>query len=369
MREVSDRWDVSASHTIVSRLTLLDNGTETGFTTAVEGTVSLDMGAATRGRSDVTFVDDGTLGLIPSAATDALAPYGNEIRIERGLRYADGTEEFVALGTHRIDESTATDDGEGVTVQVSALDRSARIIDGRFEDAYSVAAGTTYTTAILTAIQAVYPDVSYSFATSALTTPTLVAEIGGDRWQFCQSMATSMGMDLYFDGDGILTLKPVPSPVASQRVAEIVEGTDGVLTGVSRRWTRQGTYNRVVATGETTTEGVAPVRGVATDDNPLSPTYYYGDFGRVPAFYVSEMITTTAQANDAAAGQLATQLGTARQVSFGSIVNPALEPGDVVRIARASLDLDEDHVIDSLTIPLAADGEMSGSTRIAQVFS
>lgn len=370
MRPVSDRWDVSESHRVVSRLTLLDNGEETDFTTStVDGVVNLDQGAAIRGRCDVVFVDDGDLGIVPTDATDVLAPYGNEIRIERGLRYPDGEEEYVSLGIFRIDESTAEDSGDGATVRVSGLDRFSRIIDGRFEEAYAVASGTLHTTAILGAVQAIWPDVPYHFASSSLTTGALMAAAGEDRGAFIQTDATSMGMELYFDGDGVLILRPVPTAIESQRVAEIVDGENGVLTSASRRWTRQGTYNRVVALGETTEEGVAPVKGVATDDNPLSPTYYYGPFGRVPAFYVSEFITTTAQAQDAAAGQLAKQLGTARQTSFGSIVNPALEPGDVVRIRDEALDLDEDHVIDSLTIPLSEDQLATGSTRIVQVLS
>lgn len=369
MRPVSDRWDVSASHKAISRVTLLDDGDETGFTTyTVDGSVVLDGSATTRGRCDISFVDEG-LGLVPSDATDALAPYGNEIRIERGLRYPDGTEEFAALGVFRIDESTAEDGGEGVTVKVAGLDRSARVIDGRFEEAYAIIGGTPFTTAIIECVQAIWPDVPYDFAASPLTTGAVFIAAGEDRWALVRYLATAMGMELYFGGDGVLVLRPVPTPVASQRVAELVDGEDGVLTSVSRRWTRQGTYNRVIASGETTAEGVAPVRGVATDDNPLSPTYYYGTFGRVPAFYVSEFLYTDAQAQDAAAGMLAKQIGTARQTSFGSVVNPALEPSDVVRIRRVDLDLDEDHVIDTLTIPLAEDQPMTGTTRMAQVIA
>lgn len=369
MRPVSSRWDVSASHKIVSRATLIDGDTETVLSGVVEGSVTLDAGAATRGRCDVTIVDDGTIDLVPDSASDPFAPYGNEIRLERGLRYPDGDEEYISLGIFRIDESVASDSGDGVQVRVSGLDRSARIIDARFEEAYTIPAGTSYTAAILSLLQAAYPGAYYDFASSSLTTPSLFGETGGDRWALAQSMATSMGMELYFAGDGACVLRPIPSAVAGQPVAELVDGDGGILVSADNRWTRQGAYNRVIATGENTGEGVAPVRGVATDDNPLSPTYYYGPFGRVPAFYVSEFLTTNAQAADAAAGELARQLGTSRQISFGSVVNPALEPSDVISVRRSSLDIDEEHVIDTLTIPLGADAAMSGTTRAVQVIS
>lgn len=369
MRPVSDRWDVSVGHKVVSRATLIDGATETVLTAAVEGTVTLDAGAAIRGRCDVTIVDDGSIGLVPTSATDSLAPYGNEIKLERGLRYPDGTEEYASLGIFRIDEATASEGGDGVRVRVTGLDRASRIVDARFEEAYGIWSGTAYTTAILTLLQSAYPDIDHDFAASSLTTPALFGEVGGDKWALAQSMATSMGMELYFDGDGVCVLRPIPTAISGQAVADLHDGEGGVLVSTDSRWTRQGAYNRVIATGENTEEGVAPVRGVATDDNPLSPTYYYGPFGRVPAFYVSEFLTTNGQAADAAAGELARQLGTSRQISFGSVVNPALEPSDVVSVRREALDLDEEHVIDTLTIPLAPEGAMSGTTRTVQVIA
>ena len=171
MRPVSDRWAdaIRTSHRIAVRATLIDGAATYALPTITEGSVSLDANAATRGRVDLTVLDDPddetlTLDVIPDSASAALAPYGNEIKVERGLYYPDGTAEYVTLGIFRIDETETVDTADGLAVRITALDRSARIIDARFENAGQINSGVNYATAILTTIQAVYPTVAYSFA-------------------------------------------------------------------------------------------------------------------------------------------------------------------------------------------------------------
>lgn len=329
----------------------------------VEGTVTLDQTAAVRGRCDVALADNGTLGLVPEDSTGLLAPYGNEVRLARGIAYQDGTTEIISLGVFRIQDAEVEDGPSGMVIRVSGLDRAQRIIDARFEEPYGVAAGTNYTTAILDVIQAAWPEVTYDLTATALTTPPLIAQEGDDRWKFAQDMAAAIAMRLYFDGDGALRLAP---SILSSAIMTIAEGEGGVLLAAGRRWTREGAFNRVIATGENTSE-TAPARGVATDNNPLSPTYYHGPFGKVPRFYTSPFITTDAQAASAAQKILDDELGTSEQVNFGSLVLPHLEPGDTVRITRERSGIDEDHILDSITIPMAAAETMTGQTRARQI--
>jgi hypothetical protein len=329
----------------------------------IDGTVTLDSSAAVRGRCDVTVADDGSLGLVPDSPSSLLAPYGNEIALARGLFYPDGSTELVGLGVFGIQSAEVTDSTEGMQIRIAGLDRSARIIDARFEAPYQITAGTNYAIAIANTLHQAWGDLPINFASTDLRTPTLIAQEGDDRWEFCQQMATAISMSLYFDGDGVCVLTPITS---TDPVATISEGKDGVLLEADRNWTREGTYNRVIATGENTGETM-PVRGVATDDDPFSPTYYFGPFGRVPRFYSSPFITTVSQANAAAQSILQNELGTTEQVNFGSLVLPYLEPGDVLRITRQRAGIDEEHMLTSLTIPLSAAASMSGQTRASRV--
>jgi hypothetical protein len=364
VRPVSTRFTETTgqSHQVATLVEVLESGLViAGVTTVVDGSVTLDQTAATRGRLDLGILDDGTLDLVPTDAASLLAPYGNELQIHRGILFPDGVTELVSLGVFRIDDTQVDDTADSLAVRIAGLDRSARIIDARFEEPYQIAQGTNYTTAIRETLQAAWPDIPLDLTATTRTTPQLIAEEGDDRWAFCQDMAAALGMALYFDGDGTAVTRPVAA-IGGTPAATLAEGEGGVLIQASRRWTRQGSYNRVIATGENTGEA-APARGVATDDNPLSPTYYYGPFGKVPRFYSSQFITTDDQASDAAAGFLSRELGTTQSVDFGAFVNPALEPDDIVRVTRARAGINEDHIIDSLTIPLAVDGTMTGQTR------
>ena len=386
---------VSTSHEVATRVEVLNDGEVTlTLDTVTDGTVTLDQTAATRGRADVTIVDP---DLVPGAPTAALAPYGNELRVYRGVMFYETSEadsgsssgqtwdvtlidggdpapepvaitrtpvpELVSLGIFRIDETSVTDNGDQLEIRVAGMDRSVRMIDARFEEPYTIAAGTNYATAIAATAAIAWPGITTDLTATSLTTPLLVAEEGADRWKFMQDMAASIGHSLYFDGDGILVSRPVSNPAGTPSIA-IEEGAGGVLLTAGRKWSRQGTYNRVIATGENPSEGALPARGVATDDNPLSPTYYYGSYGKVPRFYSSQFLTTDTQALDAAQAILNRELGTTQTVDFGMLVNPALEPDDLVQVTRTRAGLTaEAHIVDSVTIPLTAEGTMTGRTR------
>jgi hypothetical protein len=313
---------------------------------------------------DCAVIDDGTLGLVPTSPTDLLAPYGNDLLVKRGVVYPDGTVELVSLGVFRIETIDVDDSNDGVKISLTGLDGSAKVLSARFEDPYEVAQGTLVTTAIDTVMAGagVIANAASQIA-SALTTPHLVAEEGGDRLQFVTELARSVGRRMYFDGDGIVRFPAIVT--AGEPVLALAEGIGGVLVAAGRQWDRTGSYNRWIVTGENTGE-VAPVRGVATDDNPTSPTYYYGPFGRVPTFFQSSFLTTDAQALDTANMMKANESGTTQRVRFGAYVNPTLEPGDIARITRLRAGIDEDHVIESLTIPLTAQDAMSGATRAKQ---
>jgi len=358
---------LSGPHEVVVVAKLLDGGDETELPTVLDGSVTLDANAATRGRCDLSLADDGTLGWIPTEPDSPLAPFGPEIRVERGVRYHDGTTELVPLGTFRIEDVSVDDSGSDLALAISGQDRSARIIDAKFEEPYQVAAGTNYRDAILEAVQAAWPDVPHDLATTDRVAPMLPAEEGSDRWEFCQKMAAALGMELFFNGVGTLVMQPVAQFVTGSPTWEIAEGEQGVLVRLTRGWTRQGSFNRSIVTGENLSDDGPPARGIATDDNPLSPTYYFGPFGKVPDLFHSAMIVGDAQAADVAAARLARQLGIAQSVSFGTVVNPKLEPSQIVRIIRERAGVSQDHVLDSVTIPLSAEAEMSASTRATVV--
>lgn len=308
------------------------------------------------------------MNLVPEDPDSLLAPYGQEIQIKRGISLDNGYEQLISLGIFRTQDARSSESGDGsLKIDVVGFDRSVKIIEAKFLHPSQVAAGSDYLTTIKNTILAVDPAATFAFPDFSATTPLLSVQEQDDRWAFVRDMAAAIGMDLYLDGDGVYVLKTIPSLSAGAANAELVEGENGLLTSAVSDWTREGAHNGFIYTGENTSGAGDPPRGEAFDTDPSSPTYFYGPFGQVPAWEQSSFLTSDAMALQAAQGRLKKELGTSRSIDFGSIVNPALEPTDIALIRREKLKLNENHIIDSLSIPLEADSGMTGKTRAAVV--
>lgn len=362
MRPVSAAFlrTVRSSQNMLARATVCETF-QTGTTPTgtripiLDGQVTIDGTADIRSTLDLTT--DGT-GTWPQQADALLAPYGNEIYIERGVAYSDELVEYVGLGYFRI-QSPDQDDAPDGPIRVEGRDRMAGIIDSRLMAPRQFLAGTTYGAIVDDLVLEVYPDATVEWDDATDTETTVRALIADeDRHGFLNDLVRSRSKIWYWDHRGVLVIRSVPDPGVP--VFEVAAGAGGVQLNVSRRLTRERVYNAVVASGEGTDTAV-PVRGVAVDNNPLSPTYFYGRFGPVPRFYTSPMLDTDSAAADAAEAMLRRELGLPYSLDFTAAPNPALEPWDPVAVrvgGRA-----ETHVLDSLTVPLLPGGVLSASAR------
>lgn len=351
---------IGSSHQLASRVDVLfDREVIAEGVPVVAGQVTYDRTAARLARLSVTIADPLR---VPVAADDILTPFGYELLVWRGVQLPTGPE-LVPLGVFPIQSSSV--DGVTLVSSLSAEDRSRLVSDARFEDDYQIAAGTNYATAIQNLIADGVAGLEYLFPSTTFTTPLLTFAAQEDRWEKAQQMAQAIGNELLFDGLGRCVMRPEPT-FSTAPVATITEGVN--LTGVAVALNRSTAYNRVIAASRNASTG-AQFRGVATDDNPASPTYYLGPFGRKPRFFSSEFIASDTQAQSAAAAILAGNIGVARSVDFSAVPDPRLECSDVVQITRTALGIDDLHIIDQLTIGIGADAAMSGQSRTQQVTS
>ena len=362
MRPVSDAFlrTLSGSHRIFARARVCvtfqtgvaPTGTEIDI---VDGNVRTD--ASSDVRSTVSLVTSG-VGAWPHDPVDLLAPYGNELFVERGINYGNGTVEVVSLGYFRIDR-TDQDDGPDGVIQLTASDRMAGIIDARLPLPIQFEAGTTVEEVFDELVHDVYPDATIEFDFTASGSTLDVSHVAEeDRYGFLRDLAKSRGKIMYWDYRGVLRVESPPDP--STPVYAIDAGRGGTLVRLSRSLSRQGVYNGVVARGDQPTDDVQPI-AVVVDNNPASPTYWNGRFGKVPRYYYSSFITTAAQATSAATSILQRAVGLPYSIDLNAVPNPALEPYDPVRITMP--DRTDIHVIDSLTIPLTSESPMTGTTR------
>lgn len=373
MRPVSTTFikAVRSSHAMRSRVSAVavgQNGVNPtkAYTFKVEsGTVTLDSTAQTRGSLDITVADP-----FPASATDYLAPYGAyELFVERGIVYGSGVVEWVSQGYYRINDPSQEDAPNGA-VEVQAQDRMSSIIDARIPSPLTYAAGSTIFSVIYSLVTDVMPWAVFDYDAS-LDTATLASAqtTTDDRYGFLNDLITAQGMVWYWDYRGFLYIHPAPS-ITGAAVATVESGHNGTLVSLSRGLSRSGVYNGCAASGQQASDTIAPVYALVVDNNPASPTYWYGAFGKVPQFYSSSFLTTTAQAVAAATAIMQKSLGLPYSVNWAQVPNPALEPYDVITVRYPHRS--ERHVIKQLVIPLDAKTAMTGQTRqqlVGAVFS
>jgi len=321
-----------------------------------EGSVTADSTSQVRRTLDLTISDP---ALMPRSETDALSPYSSELYVSRGIQFPNGEVEWCPLGLFRIDDAKRGFAGQ--TVQVSGVDRSRTVADRRFEKPRQASGSATRVSWITTLVHEVFPGVvvtDTTGSTEGMPYPPLTWE--RERWEAIESLATSIGAEAFFGQRGGLVIRP--EPALSNPVAWWVDaGASGVLVDGERSISRERTYNVVVATGESV-GNFAPSRAVVADTDPTSPTRVDGPFGRVPRFFTSPALRTTAQATNAAAALLGKARALNRQLELSLVPNPALEPGDVIMV-RMDDGTRERHILDKVTCPLGPVGSMSLSTR------
>jgi hypothetical protein len=306
-------------------------------------------------------------GIVPDDASSWLMPYGNEIRVWRGVELDDGTVEEVPLGVFVITNVEVTESPGGAKVQVTGVDRSIKISRARWTEPYRVAAGATET-----AIGAILLDrwldveTSFSATNTTVTRAFLGSDSSNDPWKDALKFAEAIGYDLFFDGDGVAVLNPVRDYETASPDAVYLEDDEAVVLEVRRAINADETYNGVIATGEGTV-GTGVYRGEAWDDDPDSPTYRYGAFGLVPRFYSSPLIESDDQAQSAAEAILSRSKGLTEQIDWRQITDPSLDVADVVAIVNTVTKVNKTLVIDRLTIPLDPTAPMSAVARAVSV--
>lgn len=314
--------------------------------THIGGSVTATRGSAVRRTCTVTVPDT---SLIPIRPVDQLAIYGARLRILRGIRYPDGTIESVPLGYFRIDRVEGDPDYGPVTISGSSLE--AVIADDAFTVPYTTRGGTAAGAAITNLIQASIPAAVVVNRALDATLGTTTWDAQGDRWAAVTACATALGAEVYCDADGIFVIAELPDIATTPPVWNVDAGADGVLISATRAYSRDGMYNVVVASGENTEDSIAPVSATAVDNDPTSPTYYLGPFGRVPKFYSSSTLITGGQCTAAANLLLRSSVKPVATVSIEAAPNPCLEPGDIIRATYGNGER-ELHQIQSLTIDL-----------------
>ena len=370
MYPVSDEFKtlIRKSHVTKVKVEIYDiaNGTILSEAQPINGEITIDSRRSTRRQCSIEFVDtDGSL--VPTnKISSILLPYNRELKVYRGVVFADGTEELVPLGVFILTSVEITDTANGIKITVTGSDRSLRVQRAKFTNHnFYIADGTAKETAIADMLKDRYPQIKIDFPATNQTTPIIYPTLdqSSDPWRESQKIAESAGMDLYFDEVGTCRMRPIPDPDKGEALETYEDNVDSVLVQLSRSLSTDESYNYVIYTGEGTNLSIGVI-GEAWDDNPASPTYRY-TYGEVPLFKSSPTVLTVAEAEEAARAELRKVIGASEKISWDFIVNPAHDVYDLVKIVRSPSGVDATLMIDAITIPLSPQQTMNavGRTR------
>lgn len=370
MLPVSDAFlrTVRSSHEMAVRVRVVKPGQigvnpEGDEIDVIDGDVQLDATADIRGTVDLTT--DGH-GWDPRPGRHPIEPYGTEVFVQRGVEV--GAPSYASLGYYRL-YSVEQQEAPNGPLQVLGKDRMSGIVDAKLTSPVQFKAKQSVQDVFNALVLDVYPwaTIEYDWAAgSDLLGRQVIAdgedsEQGNDRYGFLADLVKSRGKIWYWDYRGVLVVKDPPD--ATVPVFDVDAGPDGVLVTPSRSIDRDGVFNAVLATGEAGDGDNKPVRSLAFDANPDSPTFWDGPFGKVPQFYSSSMLTKFTQSAAAARSILQRSTGLPYSVDFSMVPNPALEPYDPVRVTYEVGGNREVHVLQKVTIPLVEGQALTASTR------
>jgi Domain of unknown function (DUF5047) len=308
-----------------------------------------------------------TTNLVPNTGFDYLAPFGNQLRLFRGIQFDNGTTEYIPLGVFVITEVKVTDTNEGVSMTVRGEDKSIIVSRNKWTTAYQMLSGTLEDS-LKAVLQNRYPDIKTDFPITNITVNQIIlgSDSNVDPWKDVVGIAQLVGYDLYFDVRGVCTMRQFPTLDAGSVVATYKEGSGTTITSIDRNISTKETYNGVIYTIEGS-QVTTPIRVEVWDEDTTSPTYRYGVFGSVPTFITSNILSSQTDAIKAATLLLNNYIGAQEQISFTSLVDPSLDVNDVIYVKSIGSRVDRTVIIDTMDIPLEYTGALNVSTRVVRV--
>jgi len=339
-------------HHRVARIDVMDidgNVLATGVP-VVSGSVSAQLTNRVTRTASFTLPDEWW----PRTATSPLSPYQSVVRIWAGTGFSDGSEELFPLITGRVWNAARQPNG-GVSFNIDDL--AADVVACRFEAPEKSTTATILDEIRRLILGAIPQAVFGTDATTDAPTPQLVWD--EDRGQALDDLAQAVGGRWYALGDGSFVVRPFNYQLGPV-VQQFLDGPQGLMSTATTAITRDGTANSVVVVAERM-DGTEPVRRIARDITPGSPTEFGGKFGRVVQVTKIQTPLTVAQAQTAARAQLAAVTALAEQWTAGVVPDYTMEPGDTVRLGYRGYSADQ--IIDGITYPLVTGNTMSMTTR------
>lgn len=320
--------DILASRVIspASEITSWLDGAPLGVVPLSQGQVVETASGDSLARLEFTL--PATKEWMPRDPRHPLAPFGQELLVRRGFRVYDDSIGWEVLGRFRIRTTEPTGDGWLTVVADS--------IDVRLTMARWIVDTTTTGTLANQAKQICSGIVPINIAMPDRASSNRVWDDQENRRDALLELCDSWGAVLRMI-DGALTI--VPRPVSTTPSITVTSGDGGTLVSAVPERLADPVPNIVVASN-TPQEGEPTITAMAII--PAGPRAWDGPYGQVVQFYASPVITTNAQAAQAATTLLSRLQAKAPDVTVEAVTDPRIRLDTVVRVVDAPTDTDVD---------------------------
>ena len=361
----TEKWDkaVRGSHVATLRCELWNQTEKLKELYPNSGSITIDARRDVRRSCSIELVDqDGTL--TPTASNLELAPYGNELRIFRGIDYGDGTSDEVQLGVFAIVETNIIYGDSGTTINITADDRAKTIQQRPFTTPYGVGPSLNMVDSMINIVRDRFPGLANATTSTTYVTPSGTRILGSGQnsnpWADVQDIAFAIGQEAYFDNLGQFATSPVPSLDATNYVAAFTDESDGVTISIDRTFTLEGIHNGVLLTAEGTHLPL-PLTVEIWDDDATSPFNRTGPVGERGESISSSWILTQNQCTAAALSEYQAVRGQAITITI--VPDPRIDVRDIIKITATDLGIDTTAIIDTIEIPFDISGSMTITAR------
>lgn len=295
----------------------------------------IEAAIKTSASATVVYTDDFAQSVTPRELTDALAPFGQELRLYNTISVGNSFSDRIPMGVYRLEEVPSATDAQirfrdrvltvGSRVELTLLDRFLGVQRARFRSleqpvsllsAWAEIARVSRLPITRTVADVAIPT-AFTYSRSRLDTVQLLASLLGGR-------ATMLS-------DGTLGVIPDAPPAASARLAI---GEEGVVLEVDYSLSSEDVYNVVVGEFEDAFGNPIHVEAEVTT-GPLATSGPYGEYVAEFPSDRSALIKTAVAARAAVEAYLAEVSVTDRyELPVQAIIDPRLELGDVVEVQR-----------------------------------
>lgn len=343
---------VRYSHRAITRCELITPAGDRYMLPVVDGTLTIDRRNQVWRTADLTLGLD-QIGTVTRASIERLNVLGSDIALYSGLYFENDSLELVQVARLRV--QTFERRLSAASIQVAGSDYASMLEEHPLTADYT---NRLRGLDLVSAVTLLVTD-SLPFVMPGMVNRLVVGD-GIPAWQ--------VPFDATFDGDNRLDtivswceaagvyFFNLPNGTFYLRsktdfddpVLTVSDGVGGVLIDANEAFSRLELYNAVSVTFDAPEGVTTPVRAFVVDDDPASPTYWSGPFGRRVKQVSGVPAKTNAEAQVAAIAKLNEAKGINRGLRITGLRYPTLIPGDTIDVELPN-ESSEQHVIEAVT--------------------